>query len=388
MVWFVYWMSVIFMPAFHLVMSISAFYIAIDQEWNNKLLNFGIPLYLFTSISLLLSGLFFSQIKRNDTFIPSVISITKFRNIILFCFALSIVGYITGISRMGGEVVVLPFHLGGVINLFRKVMMPVLFAIIVEGYILAGKKIPREMWIYYIAWAFMEIFSWLSKSILVTDLIPVLFLLYIYYKPSAKNISKTLLPLVFVFLVLYPIVEGMRSVDKGISLRDSFVEASNNTENDVDGILKPINRTFMFGLQYAQDYRYINGKNLFDFSRAPILLYMGGAEVYQTFIIDGYPPESHNSSGTTGLMDPILHGGIGLMYVIVFLVCLLAGYTDKLLKCKYYSIVVTLLMLLMIYTRNANISTLYNSTGVQTLFVYALCIYFSYRYNYRNKILN
>lgn len=387
LVWFVYWTSVIFMPAFHIVMSISSFYTTVTPQLNNDLLNFGIPIYLFSSIVVLVTGLLFEKRVTPTGFTPVVVPVQKFRNIILVCFFLSIVGYVTGISRMGGEVVVLPFHLGGIINLFRKLMMPILFAIIVEGYILAGLRIPKEMWVYYIAWAFMEIFSWLSKSILVTDLIPVLFLLFMYYRPSMKSIIRTTGPMVAVFLFLYPIVEGMRSSESGTSLMESFTEARGNVESSVEEvILKPINRTFMFGLQYAQDKSYINESDFFDFSKTPLLLSMGGAENYQTFFIDGYPPESHNSSGTTGLMDPILHGGKGLMYIVILLICILAGYTDQLLKKGYYSIVITLLMLLMIYTRNANVSTLYNSTGVQTLFVYALCIYLSYRYNYKNKI--
>lgn len=113
----------------------------------------------------------------------------------------------------------------------------------------------------------------------------------------------------------------MRTTDRNASLSENFVSARNEAQaEEIPIFMKlatPLNRTFMTPAQYMKDYSYINNEALFDFSKAPVLYAMGGSAVYQTFIIDGYPPTAIHSSGTSGLTDPLLHGGYGLSYIIV-----------------------------------------------------------------------
>ena len=387
-VFLVVWISVIFMPSFHLIWNINSEYITISPFWNNRILSFGIPIYLFTSsLFLILSRRDYSTV-LGSTFNAHIVSKSTLRIFMVFCVILTAFCYAIGLGRMGEEAVVLPFHLGGIINLFRNVAVPILFAIIIEGYLINKKSIPISVWIGFILWSVLEIFAWMSKSVLVMHLQPALILLYIYYKPSLSKAVRMIAPLIVVFLFMYPIIETMRHNDSSSSsITESFSAARKETSNlnMAETLLTPLNRTFMFGSQFAQDYSYINTNEVFDFSKSPVLYMVGGSAMYQTFVIDGYPPTAHHSSGTNGLMDPLLHGGVGLMYIVLFLIVLLSFYADKLFQKGYTSIGVIMILQLLIYTRNANISTFYDSTGIQTLFVHLICIYVAFRLNFKYR---
>ena len=385
----VLWISTIFMPVFHLVDPIILSYPEIDDYWNSKILNFGIPIFTFSSITLFFLGVLLKRRKiYNIIYLPRIVTSFQVKVLLFFCIGLSLFCYAIGLGRMGSEAVVLPFHLGGIINLFRSFMMPFLFAIIMEGYIIRKIKIPRFFWYYYIIWAIIEIFAWLSKSILVSHMLPVLVLFYMYYKPSLLRILKILVPLVVFFLFLYPIVELMRNVDKDVSFKDSFktasVEADRNDEKK--SFLTPLNRAFMFGQQYVQDYEYINEEDVFDFRKVPFIIAYGGSAGYQTYIIDNYPIGAHHSSGTCGIMDPLLFGGIGFMYIVIFIIVLIASLSDNLINRKCYSILIIIIMQLLMFTRNANVSTLISSTGMQTYLLTFISLYIAYRFNFKKKV--
>jgi len=271
------------------------------------------------------------------------------------------------------------------VNLFRRFFVPYLFAVIIENYILRGYKVPKSVVVYYLIWCVVEIFAWLSKSVFVEHLEPLLLLLYIYYRPPVKKFAVYIAPLLAFFLVMYPIVEAMRTMDTEVSLTERITTAKEISESNDEnsGVLAPLNRTFMTGFHYINDYDYINHDDLFDFSKIPLLVGYGGAAGYQTFFIDQYPVGVAHSSGTTGVMDPILHGGYGLLYVMIFIWVILSISLDKSLFKRRYSVYVILFLLLWELSNNQNLSSLYDAIGLQRFFISAVAILFAFRINYR-----
>lgn len=374
------------MPAFHLVSPILKNYEPVTQRWNDKILEFGIPLFLLSIIFTWLVDLLASRKKSQKTiFKPREISYIFLVYILVFCVPLSLFCIAIGLGRMGSEAVRLPFHLSGIINIFRWTFVPTIFAVLIENQMLQGKKIPKYVYLFFLIWCVIEIFAWMSKSVLLYHLAPVALLFLLKFKPSFNKIIRLLAPILIAFFILYPIVEVMRTHDRNISLVESFTSARNEVEdeNDNNRLLQPLNRMFLFGAQFPQNSNYINQNELFDFSNIQLLYLSGGAAGFQTFIIDRYPDGAYHSSGTSGLMDPLLHGGKGFMYIIVFLLSLMSVFVDKLIEKKYYSIGVILFLMLLNYITFVNVSTLYDSTGLQTLFVNLACIYIAYRLNFK-----
>ena len=130
---------------------------------------------------------------------------------------------------------------------------------------------------------------------------------------------------------------------------------------------------------------FSSSDRFFDFSKAPIVIAWQGAARYQTFVIDGYPPGVHHSSGTTGLQDPLLHGGYGLCYVVIFLLFLMAASIDSLAQKRLYSIYIRLVLILWGFCNSQNITTFYDSVGVQGLFLQFVAIFIAYYMNFQRK---
>lgn len=396
MVLFTLWIPVVMMPAYHLVYHILGHVqFNMTQVDYDRLLSFGSKVYILT----ILSCFFFSKYSKKKRGseknyytpkpIPEILVYVFF--VLLFC--LSVFCYITGLGRMGAEPVVLPFHLGGIINLFRKVAAPILFAILAENYILRGKKMPRNFFVLYGLWSLFEVFVWMSKSIFLSNLEPILLVYYLYYRPSFKTIVKYMMPIVLLVLFLYPII-GIMRYDQGgnKSMVESFNQARSESvaeskESEVNPLILPLNRAFMAAYQYAQDYSYLDQENLFDFSRFVPLLIMRGSAVYQTRVLDGYPEDANHSSGTSGLLDPLLHGGYGLCYILVVLMVLFASCVDKILPQKKYTIFTVLFFVVWEFTGFKNISMLYDFTGVQAIIVKIIVIYLAYKINFKRNIM-
>lgn len=385
---FIVWVSAIFMPSFHLIESImTSIYTEVTPELNNRVLSFGIKVFFVSCLSIWVDSLFKRQGSKLDAkviFKPKLVSESFITAFILGCIALSIFCYSIGLGRMGSEGIALPFHLGGIINFFRSLLVPFLFAIFLEGYLCNNRKLSKKVWGLFIAWCIIEIFAWMSKSVIIRYLLPSFMLLYVYRKPSLGRIVRVLAPFMLFFLFMYPIIEAMR-LESGGSLIENYNSAKQKAEENSEGnpILKPLNRTFMFGMQYAQDVSYIDESDFFDFSKLPLIVANGGAAMYQTVVIDGFPPTAIHSSGTCGIMDPLLHGGKGLVYIIMFLIFLLALYTDRLIQRGYVSIAVILIQLLLYYNLNENVSSLYDNNGFPMYMAYGISIVLAYLLNFK-----
>ena len=92
-----------------------------------------------------------------------------------------------------------------------------------------------------------------------------------------------------------------------------------------------------------------------------------------------------NSSGTTGIMDPLLHGGYGLCYIVITFIMLLAGLTDKFFRKRQYSIY-SLMLLLIWGLCNSNISSLYDPVGLQQYLVSFISMYLAYIVNFKHSV--
>ena len=64
-----------------------------------------------------------------------------------------------------------------------------------------------------------------------------------------------------------------------------------------------------------------------------------------------------------------------------------AAFADKYLRKRYISIYIVMFFMLYGFLTTANVSTLYDSTGMQEKLVGILCIYLAYKYNFKKKIL-
>ena len=381
------WVSVVMMPAFHLVSHILRLY-EMKQSDYDRICSFGAKIYFIVVVSWLILGTIrygrknnYSKILYQPIELPEKIIVI----LLIGLFFLTAFCYVIGLGRMGGETIRLPFHLSGLINLFRGSFIPIFFIIIAENYILRGKKIPNRFYYLYGFWTLFESFAWMSKARLITNFEPLLILLYLYYRPKMKNIAKVIIPFILIFLFMYPIIGAMRNLEEG-SITEKFSEARSMTKDDEDNdetIVKPLNRTFMSSYLYAQDYDYIDNESLFDFSKTAIVVLNGGAPAYQTVVIDGYSVDVAHSSGTSGLMDPLLHGGYGLCFIFVILFMVFATWLDVYFKSRKYSICVVLLLSLWQMVNFLNISSFYDGVGLQGYFVTIITIYTAWFINFR-----
>lgn len=387
------WISLIMMPSYHLVVHSISSYVNyyVGQKDFDRLLSFGALLFLITCISFVMFGTKSGK-KRYccKQYCPKLISPLYIKLFFSLLFLIVVISYIEGVSRMSGEVVALPFHLGGIINFFKSIVVPFLFAALVENYILNKKALPRKYFVLYFVYMLCETFVWMSKGILLNYLLPLLVVLVLYYRPNFNKMIKYITPVFILFLFLYPIIGIMRNIDGG-SLKENFAEAKN--EADENATEKPfvlitvLNRTFMTGYQFATDYDYIDKSSFFDFSRLPLLIIYRGAQAYQTHVIDGYPEDALTSSGTSGIMDPLLHGGYGLCYIVIILIMFIASRVDMLYVKRQFSLYTILVLVIWRLVNNSNLSSLYDSIGLQSYLVCLISFCLAYYLNFQKKYI-
>jgi len=241
----------------------------------------------------------------------------------------------------------------------------------------------------FFVWSVFEMFTWLSKSILIMNFVPVFYVLILHLRPSMKSILKIGLPFFFIFIFLYPVISTMRGLERNKSLTSMVINAINiadeedthTSENAT--LLDPLNRTFITGELFMKDVNYINTSKLFDFSLMHVLLSMKGAADFQTHVIDGISYEVAHSSGTSGIMDPLLHGGQGLIYVMIILLLCYARLFDKHLFKRQHSIDIQLFLILWTFCAFKNISAFYDGVGLVTLFAQITIIYIASKVNYK-----
>lgn len=258
-------------------------------------------------------------------------------------FLLTLLSYIIGIGKMGVENTSLPFHLSGIIQFCRTDLIPVLVLCLYVNRKNKGKSVLIVLVLLF-GWSLFETVVRLSKSAILFSFLPI-----IMYEllSSKKNILKTIkpfIPIALVVLLLYPVIEVLRSSDSA-TLADSEDEISGTFENPEtpNFFVKPFNRSFLTGYLFCIDRTAINDNTLFDFSQAPFVIIAGGAPKYQTFIIDGYPEGVNHSSGTTPFIDSFLMGGYGLLYISIVVMVFFAEFIDKKFRSKSNYVIVAIL---------------------------------------------
>jgi hypothetical protein len=379
------------MPIYHLVQHIVEDFVnyRVSQVDYNRILEFGTLIFFVVVFSIILLGRTRPRKKVNNIeYQPRLINKKYIYIAFIVFFALTAFSHVTGIAKMGAEPVYLPFHLGGIINLSRRKVAPILFILLMENYYLNEKKIPSRYFIIYFVWVIIEAFVCMSKGAVVNLTLPLFIVYFLYKRPTFKQSISITIPVIMIFLFLYPIIGIMRHGDgdfmESFSSAKSAASAESGSVINLLELKTILNRAFMTGFQYSVDYKYIDHDQIFDFSRVPILLAYGGSQRFQTHVIDGYPINAINSSGTTGLIDPLLHGGVGFCVIVVLLIILFANFADNASEKKQYSIYAQLLIMLWGFC-NSNISKFYDSIGMQSLLVSILCIFISYRLNFRIK---
>lgn len=322
----------VFIPAFHFGLD------ELTELDYGRLASLGAKVYAFTIITITSMGILWKKNRKVESRSLRVRPISNFalNAFFIVMFGLTLFSLSIGLGVMGRENAVLPYGLGGLITMARMQFAPLFFLLVVENWIIAGKKLERRYILLFLAWTLLETFTRLSKGVLISNMLPIMLLLVIQYKPSPRKMVRYATPLVLVFLALYPIIQTMRQYGNS-DIAASFQMASNDVrqQGDDDHTLRQsFNRAFMTASLYHSDYSYINQNDLFDFSNAPQIITWQGSARFQTVVIDGYPPTAHHSSGTSGILDPMLIGGYGLSLIVIFLIVCLACYVDTKFHAK------------------------------------------------------
>lgn len=378
--------SVFVMPAFNLVTNR---HIELTLSQQAQIINFGSPIIVYCLVAwLLLKKISITSIsyRYQPIHIPEYYLKIAFAII----FPISLFSYVMGIGRMGAEAVVLPFHLTGIFVFSQTKLFPALFMVFIENRILNGARLKKSYFIWYFLWSVLMTFVLLSKGILVSNFIPLFIMMYFYFKPSRYTILKYSLPIITFFFFMYPIIGLLRlSADGNSEITiTSIIEASDDadepTSRNDNAFLRPLNRTFKTGSHYIYDYPALANDDFFDFSRVQVLSLLGGSARYQTLVMENYPETAHHSSGSSGLMDPILFGGKGFMYIVVFAIMLMAAFCDRLYKKNRISIYALLIYFIFDLIANHNISLIYDFTSIIVTFLSIIIAYYA---NFRQKIV-
>lgn len=297
-------------------------------------------------------------------------------------FTLTIISRILGLGVMGHEAVVLPFKIGGIIMYMRKTIISYLFLMV---FIKNRNDVYLKRYVLvYFCWALFECFVMLSKSILLTNFLPLITYILLSNNGLKKRDLKYVLVIVGIFFTLYPIIGSLRYVKSSGSFFESINKAEQiHHENNGDDnfVEKPFLRTFSTGTYYMNALPYIKSSesSIFDFSRLPIIVSMGGSAAYTTFVIEGYSKGVHHSSGTTGIIDPLLIGGYGFTYSMVLLLVLFANYIDGDRMKGKMALKVFLLLLFFDLVRGYTISRFLDPLAPSFVLTTVFLIFYLYR---------
>lgn len=326
---------------------------------------------------------------KNRLIITRHYSKSSARIIYLLGIMASLVCAVLGLDRMGAEVkTVLPFHLTGVLNIFRNALMPFLISLyIYDRTAVDGKGLSKTEWIAIFTFGILEVFTRLSKSTLLTIFVPAFVVLFFLNRINRSFVIKVLMPALAIFLVLYPIIGLLRNYDE-VNASTLKTVSSQVSGSDEDRLTTIFGRVFEAGAHYMRSYPIIEKDIYFDFSRAPLIILEGGSAAYVTHVIDGYKDDAIHSSGTTGITDPYLLGGKGLCFVVLSMLALFGRIADRHHNTTHVLYIVWAFLLYYRFVLFLNVSSFIGPTAVSfivTEILELLLIY--YYYNKRTKIV-
>lgn len=256
-----------------------------------------------------------------------IISKSTFYVFYVISLGVSLLSLYFGMSRMGTEDrVILPFHLNGIIYMYRSVLVPYLIFTFVHNRLSNKKEISNFEWILIFFYGLVEVYVRMSKSALINVFFPI-FVYYIVGKRlNAQSFVKVVMPVILVFFLLYPVVGALRMEDNisAQKVADVYKESEgNDTGKDI------YNRFFSAGGHYMNCYYLFKDGPFFDFSRLPFVIMERGSAGFYTHVVLGISRDKKHSSGTTGITDPYLIGGKGFCYLVLILVTLIGVLVDK-----------------------------------------------------------
>lgn len=310
----------------------------------------------------------------------------------ILSYALSIISYILGVSVMGAESTVLPFHLSGVLHGYRTVFAPLFFMLIVENRLLNKRNVPRKWYLLFTIWCLFEAFLRISKSFFVFGLMPVGIFLFFYYRPSFKKLLVYMAPFTITALFLYAIMGAMRGSSgatiAGLQEAQKIQSSNETSEEWGNPLVGSFNRMFMTGMAYRIDYDAFNHVDLFDFSSAPAIIVLGGTARYRTYFLHGQQEGRHNSDGTTGIIDPLLWGGFGFCYIILFLLIASAIYTERHTGGRRLGLLVSFSLLFFSLITDGTVSWILSQNESSLLITRLIVIFILIKINYGYKNQN
>lgn len=227
-----------------------------------------------------------------------------------------------GIGRMGEVNVVLPFGLTGILNLSRTLLLPFLFVVIFS---FKDRNKGRLMmsFLMILSWSLFDAFVRNSRSAFIEYVIPLAIFVMYDRKITFNKVLRYFLLLVGSNVFIYLIVTSRRAGET-FYFSETFTLLSLLAT-------RIFNRVFSF-TYYVDKYKELFiSDSIYDLSRLPQILQLGGSHNYTTVIVDGLGAISGtHSSGTTGLFDAFLSlGHLGFLGVSALAGWMAAFYNRK-----------------------------------------------------------
>ena len=320
-------------------------------------------------LSYMLLGRVVKYRKRQFEYLhKSTISDVFFDLAIIIAFFFSIISGILGVGKMGYEAsVVLPFHLNGIMQFFRTDIFPIIICVFVYDHISKKRIIKNRHILLIVVWAFLESVVRLSRSAAVMSFVPLL-LMFVYSNYFTKRtVIRTLLPLLCAAFLMFPVISALRDTGD-VSLQNISSSKEEKKENANQHMYL---RTFYSGIYFIRIFSSgYDDPSMFYFGRLPLIIFYGGSAVYTTREVDGVSERVVHSSGTTGILDPLLIGGKGLCFVTVFFLVLIALIIDRKIGNDRILIKIVCLMFFKILVMSKNLTILLDTEFFQLLTSY------------------
>lgn len=234
-------------------------------------------------------------------------------------FFLTGMSYYLGLGKMGKETVVLPFKLTGLINYSRQLFAPYIFVIVLDNRIKnANYRYNKIAISLFVMWCLTEAFIRQSRSALVEYMIPLILYFILTNIWLTKTLIRNVTILILTNIILFPIITNLRHI--GLTRDRTTIDRESETMWK-----RTFNNTF-----YYEKYQPIAKDEALDFSLAPRIILEGGSHNFTTNVIDDLEEISakHNS-GTSGLMDGYLFGGIMTSFFVLLFALFVTVYFDK-----------------------------------------------------------
>jgi len=242
-------------------------------------------------------------------------------------FSLSIISLQLGLSQMAGEEVVLPYKMGGIINVLR-IYLPPYLAILAFDILYESKDRSTVIWCVgiYAAWLALEMIVRASRGVLVLSIEYLVVWAICRGAINRKAITAAGIVALAVFIA-FPIIttyryarkRGLEATEALTQSVEGFIEPkTHTTDNDLEHqLFVAANRKYTNCLALSKFYHFFQGS--LDHFKLAQMQYVGGTARFHTHIIDKVPRGTPHSSGTTGFGDGYLVAGVyGLVVMSLF----------------------------------------------------------------------